>query len=409
MARRARIHSRDFQPQLATPRGLVSAARVQRFDWPATYPTTAIDELGRKLHVGTTSETPQVTVTMEAFDTSHVTMAYLTGSTGATFPVSGASVTEFKNIDVIGEIRDGSTLKVLNALYLPRGTITGMDATFGVRANSTISYTVTGNSKKELRQPVFYESFNIVTESGVQTLTNTPSYLTRTSGYILSAYRTGTDGSTNYLTESTNGNNSTARDFSVTGANINFFGPGANGGTTATGDLIWVTYTAAVSTDTFLALNDQDVPAVQGKYVPTTISVSTIPRVQSATIRVAFNAEEIQEMGGLGKPIGYELGVPSVTGDLSVLKTDNDLVNLLNGQSLSTVETDLSFAVTNLPLKIQLKDPRDVSKTLLTYYVPSITITSESDTDTVNASVLETFAWESTTGELIVMSGVGVY
>jgi hypothetical protein len=401
MARRTRVHSRDIQPQVATPKGLLAAARVQRFDWPATYPTTAIDELGRKLHVGTTSETPQVTVTMEAFDTSHVTFAYLTGYTGATFPVSGASITELKGVDVIGQIRDASTLDIVNALYVPRGTVTAMDATFGVRANSTIAYTVTANSKKELKQPVFYESFTIVTESGVQTLSHTPTYLPRTSGYLLDAYRTGTDGSTAFLDESINGG---PGDYTVTGANVNF-----NGNSTRTGDIIWVTYVSPVTTEVFKPLNNQDVAAVQGKYVPTVISLSTIPRVQAATIRVAFNAEVIEEMGSMGKPVGYEVGVPSVTGDLTVLKTDNDLVNLLNGQSIASVETDLAFAVNNLPLKIQLKDPRDISKTLVTYYVPSITVTSESDTDTVNAAMNETFAWESTTGELIVMSGAGVY
>lgn len=403
MARRPRIHSRDIQPQIATPRGLLNPARVQRFDWPATYPTTAIDELGRKLHVGTTQDVPQVTVTFETFDTSHVTFAYLTGFTGATFPASGASVTQLKNVDIIGQMRDASTLDILSALYVPKGTITAMDATFGVKANTTVSYTVSASAKKQLKNPVFYETFSIVTGSGVQTLSHTPTYLPRTSGYLLNAYRTGTDGSTSFLTESVNSNNS-GGDFTVTGANVNF-----NGTSTVTGDLIWVTYSSPVTTQTFNAVNDQDVAAVQGKYVPVTISVSNIARVQSASVRVAFTADVIEEMGGLGKPIGYEVGVPAVTGDISVLKTDTDLMNLLNGQSLSSVEGDLAFSVTNLPLKIQLKDPRNVSNTLVTYYVPSFTVTAQSDTDTVNQSINETFSWESTTGELIVMSGAGVY
>jgi hypothetical protein len=56
-----------------------------------------------------------------------------------------------------------------------------------------------------------------------------------------------------------------------------------------------------------------------------------------------------------------------------------------------------------------LKDPRNPSKVMLTYYIPSITITSESDEDSVNQSMNETFAFSSTTGELIVASGNGVY
>jgi hypothetical protein len=401
MARRARVHSRDLQPQLATPKGLLSVARVQRFDWPAQFPTTAVDELGRKLHVGTTQETPQVTVTVEAFDTTHNTFAHMTGYTGATFPVSGASVTELKNIDVIGQIRDASTLNIVNALYVKRGTVTSMDMTFGVRANSTVSYTISANSKKEFRQPVYYDKLTVTATGLGIALTQTPTYLPRTSGYTIDAYRTGTDGTTQYLDESLVAYQG---DYNVNGGTITFRGTNVQAN-----DTVWVTYCAPVTTKKFEALDDISPAAVQGKYVPVSISVNNIPRVQSASIRVAFEAEEILEMGGLGRPVGYEVGVPQVTGDISVLKTDNDLLAILEDVANSTVENDLEYAKTTLPLKIQLKDPRDTSKTVLTYYVPSITITAEGDDDTVNQSMNETFSWESTTGELIVMSGVGVY
>lgn len=393
MVRRARIHSRDLQPQIAAPKGLFAAARVQRFDFPMTINSTDIDELGRKLHVGTASEIPDVTVTFEAFDVSHNTFAYLTGYTPGTFPASGASVTEFKNVDVIGQVRQTDGSNIVNSIYVKRGIVTAMDATFGVRDNSTVSYTVSANSKKKFRLPVFYDSGTIASASGSLSLSQTPVYLTRTSGYLINAYRTGTDGSTNYLDEGT--------DYTVTGTTVNFNGTG-----TAAGDTVWVTYTSNTAR-LFEGLDDVAPAAIQGKYVPLIISLSSIPRVQSATIRAAFEAEQILEMGGLGKPVGYEIGVPSVTGDVSVLKTDNDLVALLEGVDASTVEQDLEFALTSLPLKIQLKDPRNPNNTLLTYYVPSITITAHGDESTVNASMNETFSWKSTTGELFVASGAG--
>ena len=395
MARRARVHSRDLQPQIATPKALFAAARVQRFDWPMNLPTTSIDELARKLHVGTTTEIPEVTVTFEAFDVSHNTFSYLTGYTPATFPLSGASITEFKNVDVIGQIRNASTLNIVNALYVKRGIVTAMDATFGVRDNSTVSYTVSANSKKEFKQPVYYNNFALVTATGVQTLSQTPTYLTRTSGYIIDAYRTGTDNSTNFLDEGT--------DFTVTGANINFTGTG-----TTAGDTVWVTFCNPTA-KTFEGLDNAAPAAIQGKYVPLRISINSIPRVQSATIRAAFDAEQILEMGGLGKPVGYEVGIPNVTGDVSVLKTDNDLLAILEDVSNTTVENDLEFAKTTLPLKIELKNPANPAQILLTYYVPSITLTNEGDDNTVNQSMNETFSWQSTTGELFVLSGGGVY
>ena len=390
MARRPRIHSRDIQPLLATPQGMVAVARVQRFDWPLTLPTTTIDELGRKLHVGKTQETPTVTVTVEAFDVSHNTISYLTGYTPSTFPASGVSITQLKNVDVIGQIRDSSTLGIVNALYVPRGTVTGMDASFGVTTNSTITYTVSANAKKELKNPVYYEL--LTTGSGTAALTRAPAWLPVTSGYLLSAFRTSINGQGVYLDKDI--------DYTVTGSNVNFTGGAA-------GDVTWVTYTSTANpTVLFQPLNDTDTAAVQGKYVPLAISVSNIPRVQTATIKLAYAVETLYEMGGLGKPIGNELGVPNVTGDVSVLKTDNDLVNILTGTP-AAAETNMEFARMDLPLKVQLKDPRNTANVLLTYYVPSITVVSESDTSQVNQSVMETFAWESTTGELFVVSGVG--
>lgn len=401
MARRARIHSRDLQPQIAAPKGLLGVARVQRFEWPMELPTTNIDELGRVLHVGTTTEIPNVTVTFEAFDVSHNTYSYLTGYTPNTFPVSGASITEFKNVDVIGQIRDASTKAIVNSLYVKRGTITAMDATFGVRDNSTVSYTVSSNSKKEFKQPVFYESSTTISGGAKLALTNTPTYLTRTSGYIIDAYRTSAAGSTNYLDEGT--------DYTVTGNTVTFIDSGnVTSGSANSLDRVWVTYTSTAS-KVFEALDDVAPAAIQGKYVPVRISVSNIPRVQSASIRVSFPSEEILEMGGLGKPVGYEVGIPEVTGEISVLKTDTELLQILEGVGTSTIESDLEFARTDLPLKIELKNPRNPSQVLLTYYVPSMTITSESDEDTVNQSMNETFAFSSTTGELIVASGSGVY
>jgi len=393
MARRARIHSRDLQPQIAAPKGLFAAARVQRFEWPATYPTTSVDELGNVLHVGTTTETPQVTVTLEAFDVSHNIFAYMTGYTPGTFPVSGASITEIKNVDMIGQIRNTTTKAVVNALYVKRGIVSAIDATFGVRANSTETYTISAASKKELKQPVFYTTGTVAT-SGL-TLAYTPTYLTRTSGYTLDAYRIASDGSANFLDEGT--------DYTVAGTAVTFMGPNV-----ANGDTVWVTY-ASTQAATFAGLDTAAPAAIQGKYVPVTISVNNIPRVQSASIKVAFPSEEILEMGGLGKPVGYELGIPEVTGEIQVLKTDNDLMAILEGVPNSTVENDMEYAKTSLPLKIELKDPRNPARIVKTYYIPSLTFTAQSDTSSVNQSMNETYSFQSTTGELFIASGSGVY
>lgn len=395
MAKRARVHSRDIQPQIAAPKGLFAAARVQRLDFPLTIPTTSVDELGRRLHVGQVQETPDLRVSFEAFDVSHNTYSYLTGYTPATFPVSGVSISYFKNIDIIGQIRNANTGKIVNAIYGKKMAITGMDASFDVRGNSTVSYTAEGNSKKELSKPVFYDRF---TASGGQTnfgLTYQPAYLTRTSGYTLNAYSTPATGTEGYLVEGT--------DYTVTGSNV------ALASAASASDEVWFTY-AGVSQDRYFETLDDTAPAaIAGKYVPVTIALSNIQRVQSVRLRAAMAAESIMEMGGLGKPVGYETGIPDVTGDISVLKTDNDLLAILEGVPNSTVENDMEFAKTTLPLKVQLRNPANPSQVLLTYYVPSITISAEGDDSTVNQSMNETFSFSSTTGEMFVISGAGPY
>lgn len=394
MVRRARIHSRDIQPLIAAPKGLLAAARVQRLDFPESIAVTNIDELGRRLHVGTTSDIPEVTATLEAFDVSHNTFSYLTGYLPHTFPVSGASITELKNIDVIGQIRENCGDTVASAIVLRRGIVTAMSASFGVQDNSTVTYTINSNSKRSYRQPVYYEVF---TASGNQpsfNLAATPTYLTRTSGYIIDAYRTTGVCDTNFLTEGT--------DFTVAGTVVTLTN------VATANDTYWFLYSNPAST-TFKALDDVAPAAIQGKYVPVTISVNSIPRVQSATINASFESEQIVEMGGLGRPVGYELNAPNVTGDLSVLRTDTDLLAILEGVSNTTVEYDIEYARTDLPLKIQLRDPRNPSRIALTYYVPSITVTAQGDDSTVNASVNQTFSWQSTTGELYVISGAGPY
>jgi hypothetical protein len=372
---------------------MFAAARVQRFDWPTSLPTTAIDEIGRKLHVGTTTEIPEVTVTIEAFNVNHNIDAYMTGYTPGTFPtVSGVSITDLKGIDVVGQIRDATTAAIVNALYVKRGIVSGMDATFGVRDNSSVTYTITASSKKEFKNPVFSDGFTV---SGAQTnlyLTYTPTYLPLTSGYIINAGRVTAAGAQTYLDEGT--------DYTVTGTNVQLLADGT------TGDYVWFTYCSAQSA-TFQPLDDVSAAAIQGKYVPVAISVNNIPRAQSASIRASMEVERIFELGGLGKPVGTEIGIPSVTGDLSVLKTDNELLNILTGQSSTADEADLEYQANNLSLKIQLKDPANPTKVVKTYYVPSITITQENDESTVNQSMNETFSWESKTGELFIASGAG--
>ena len=109
--------------------------------------------------------------------------------------------------------------------------------------------------------------------------------------------------------------------------------------------------------------------------------------------------------------VGYQLQVPSVTGTITVLDTDTELISLFTTGEFSSSDTEFGvseFTATGIYVDIHLQDPDDKTTPytiLKTVYMPSLSITSEGFTSNVNANAQQTFDFKSTTGEVKIYSG----
>jgi hypothetical protein len=150
--------------------------------------------------------------------------------------------------------------------------------------------------------------------------------------------------------------------------------------------------------------------AIRGIDVPVVLAANGIERVQSVTLNGTFNPETVREMGNRDV-VGYQLQVPSVTGTITVLDTDTELVALLTTGQLNPADTEFQaseYTASGISLDIKLQNPEDKTEpftVLKTVYVPSIIVTSDGFTSNVNANAQQTFDIKSEDGDIQMFSG----
>jgi hypothetical protein len=139
--------------------------------------------------------------------------------------------------------------------------------------------------------------------------------------------------------------------------------------------------------------------AIRGLDVPVELLANGIDRVQSVTLNGTFNPETVREMGNRDV-VGYQLQVPSVTGTVTVLDTDTELVSLFTTGELSPADTEFQaseYTASGISLDIKLQDPED--------NVPTVIVTSDGFTSNVNANAQQTFDIKSADGDLQIFEG----
>jgi hypothetical protein len=152
--------------------------------------------------------------------------------------------------------------------------------------------------------------------------------------------------------------------------------------------------------------------AIRGLDVPVKLLANSIDRVQSVTLNGTFNPETVREMGNRDV-VGYQLQVPSVTGTITVLDTDTELVSLFaTGELAPTGITEFQaseYTASGITLDVFLQDPADKVEPfeiLKTVYVPGLVVTSDGFTSNINANAQQTFDIKSEDGNIIVYSGI---
>lgn len=393
MTRRIAIPSKHVELKLVGSADALVVPRIQRLSLNADRPSTDVDELGDRLHAGTVEDVPAVTATFQSMDVGIKLFSILTGNDYTAYPASGVSISDIGEVDLIAQVKSDTVEDFVKMAHARKCTVRDFTFTYSVDGESTEEYTLIGTQKRWFKNDIVVEKFT--TGSTSFSLSETPVVL-KNGDYALSVVLDGV-----YLDEVASG--PATGEYSISGTTLTT-------SDSRSAQLI-VIYQAAPAGNNWADVSDSDMPAaVRGTDVPVLLSANGIDRVQSITINGTFNPETVKEMGNRDV-VGYQLQVPSVTGTITVLDTDTELISLFTTGELDPADTEFSvseFTASGIYLDIKIQDPDDktVPYTILkTVYAPSLTITSDGFTSNVNANAQQTFDFKSTTGELKVYSG----
>lgn len=393
MARRVAIPSKHVQLKLVGERDALVIPRIQRLTMTADRPSTDIDELGNRLHAGTTEDVPAVTATFQAMDTGIKLFSILTGTDAASYPASGVSITEIGDVDMVVHIRDYATDDYVKMAHARKCTVRDFSFNYTVDGESTEEYTIMGTQKRWFKNDIVVIKFDSGTTSF--DLVETPTAL-KSGDECISVILDGV-----YL------------DRVASAPATGEYSVATN--TLTTGDSrvaqCIAIFQSALTDDVWADTGDDTMPAaIRGTDAPVLLIANGIDRVQSIAINGTFNPETVREMGNRDI-VGYQLQVPSVTGTITVLDTDTELMALFTTGAFNPADTEFAaseFTATGIFVDIKLVDPDDktVPYTVLkTVYMPSLSITSEGFTSNVNANAQQTFDFKSTTGEVKIFEG----
>jgi len=399
MAKRLAIPSKYLELEIVGPLGSFFAPRVQRVTANADMPTNTVDELGNAGHAGTSKDIPTITVTFQAMDVGIDIIATLTGVDKDAFPGAGVELsTELdRAIDAVLRVRNDEVAQYVKACHLRRCQIQNFTFNYAVDGDSTEEYTLIGPDKRWFTNDVIVEKFT--TGSTTFVLSESAKQL-KNSNYILTAVL-----DEEYLDETTD----------TPGEGEYGFNSGTDTITTGESrtDQLVVVYQSSTTGDAWTDISDvhgwaEQPEAIRGKDVDVQIGANDILRIQAVTINGAFNPQPVREMGNR-KIVGYQGQVLEVTGTLTVLDTDTELIRLFTGGSSGDTEFEVgACAASGISLEISLYDPADCAApygVLKTVYLDEISITSEGFTSNVNDNATQTFDWRSDTSSIIIYSG----
>jgi len=329
-------------------------------------------------------------------DVSIKLFAAITGTDPTAYPGAGVDINQLGEFDAIGVVKDANVADFVKSIHLRRCRITGFTYSYSIDAEATEEYTASGNKKSWFKYDVVVDVFPAASGSP-QVLSQVPILL-KNGNYALSVILDGV-----YLDEV--GVAPATGEYRIVGQNLSFADVIAS--------RLVAVYHANPGGTNWVNVLDTTIPAaIRGKNIPVTIATHGIDRVQSVTIRGTFPNEVIKEMGNTSV-VGTIVQVPEVTGDISVLDTDMELIALFTTGVLNpsgiTEFRDCEFTASGLSLEVRLHEPAsgcgNAGPVLKTVYIPGITITSEGHTTNVGGNATQTFAYKSTDSRCIVYSG----
>lgn len=393
MAKPLAIPSKESQLVIVGPKNSFKATRVQRMNLNADIPSTNVDQIGASTHAGVTNDIPNISFSFSAFDTGIKIFSVLTGTDPDAYPAGGVDIINLSEIDAIIYTKDPTAAKYYKSEHGKRLQVRDFSFSYTVDGDATEDYTAVGSERRYLGNDVVVDRFTTGTTSF--TLSRTPKQL-RNGNYALSIIVDGVYG------KEVTGAPAASGEFRVVGTTLTTYD-------TRTSQVLAV-YHATDKTAVWTDVSDTTMPAsVRGKNIPIKIAALSIERVQSVSISGNLNVQPVREMGNVAV-VGYQRQVPDVTGTITVLDTDNELVNIFENGTTTTSgieewQPGEGCTVSGFPLDVLIYDPCDTATLLKTVTIPQVVITSDAYSVNVNGNAGLTFNFKSNTAECIVYEG----
>ncbi|KKM85462.1 hypothetical protein LCGC14_1288800 [marine sediment metagenome] len=391
---RLAVPSKELALRIVGPIDSFFATRIQRINLANDIPTTVVDEHGNSQHVGTVLDIPNITLTFSAFDVGIKVFSVLTGTDPDSYPGAGVDIVSLDEIDAILYVKDEVVADYVKSCHGRKLQVRDFSFSYSVTGESTEDYTAIGSEKRWFKNDVIVDKET--TGATSFTLSETPIQL-KNGDYVLSVVLDGI-----YLTEVASG--PATGEYSVSGTTLTT-------GDSRTSQILMVYHASPAGTN-WTDVGDSTIPvAVRGKDVKIEIATNSISRVQSVTINGNLNPQPVREMGNR-TVVGYQRQVPIVDGTITVLDVDTELIRLLVTGETDPSDTEFSIedvcVVSGLSLEVTIYDPCDttVSGTILkTVYIPTLRITGDAYTSTVNDNASQTYNFMSEDAQCIVYSG----
>lgn len=394
MSKRVSVTHKELSPRIVGSRAVYRPARIQRVEVRGNFPTRDIQEHGNNELAGIVYDIPDYTVTMSAMDTSIKLFSALTGTDPDNYPAEGVSINSLGFFDIVLDVKSATVMDYVKAVFIRKAQLQSMRLAYTVEGDATEEYTFGASTRQYFSHDVVVDVLSGA--SSPQTLSETPEVL-KSGNKAISVMMDGT-----HLTEVSD--TPSTGEYSITGTSISFGDTGTN---------LVVSYHASPAGNSWAWVSDTTVPAaISGKNIPIKINTNTILRVQSVNINVNLRSNPVKEMGN-SSIVGYTYQVPEVTGDITVLDTDLELVALMSTGDAASTDTEFrsceylkGYA---LDLYVELQDPSEPCSTsgtvLKTVKVPDLRLTGESKTSNVGDNVTYTLNFRSADGNLYVYSG----
>jgi hypothetical protein len=393
----------NLAPFINTPAASTQARRVQSANTTVDRPSTQEREIGNESVVGTSFDTPDVSVNVEA----NLVNGRLLGIIANRDPDN--TWTDLSVLDLVGQNdvdlmmvqRNSARDAWLQTVYVKQAGIGTYRIAASTDASSTETFELASTNKTAFER--FVQVDNLVATSAAQTafvLTADPVELTRGSvagNSLISAAFAQPNESSTYLVEDV--------DYSVAGSTVTLLNADYIA-EVVSGTQFLFAYQLPGSTpggDSYQAKDLISPAAIRGYYhVPVSITVSgtTIQTTGVQSIEATANFGIEQEVGMGSQAIGYFRAEPAeVTGNFTVFAERYTLEKLMIAGVTNSSDTDYPIDAyrDDIIITLQFKDP-ETGTTLRTDVLSGLTITGDGKDVAVGQAVGKTFNFTASTG-----------